>query len=135
MYAPHVFHGIRADVTVPESSTARESTCGASPRRANSSRYIRAGRTSATYWSPAIMLRPSPLAFTARISFPRESARATIGAMMRRRKPACSITAPKDSAPRISQIVVKNPAIPPRENSVSIASFPVLLTNPVAIAA
>src|SRR5439155_2469040 len=52
MYAPHVFQGTSTEVTVPESSTARESTSGASPRRANSFRYIRAGRTSATYWSP-----------------------------------------------------------------------------------
>ena len=31
-----MFHGTRTEVTVPESSTARDSTCGASPRRANS---------------------------------------------------------------------------------------------------
>src|SRR4051794_22223427 len=78
MYAPHVFHGTSTDVTVPESSTARESTSGARPRRANSPRKARAGRTSATYWSPAITFIPTPLAFTARISRPRERARATI---------------------------------------------------------
>ena len=38
MYAPHVFQGTSGDVTVPESSTARLSTCGARPRRRNSSR-------------------------------------------------------------------------------------------------
>ena len=59
-----MFHGTRTEVTVPESSTARDSTWGASPRRANSLRNIRAGRTSATYWSPAITLRPMPLALT-----------------------------------------------------------------------
>src|SRR5438034_2895072 len=49
MYAPHVFQGTSTDVTVPESSTARESTSGASPRRSNSRRNMRAGKTSATY--------------------------------------------------------------------------------------
>src|SRR6266550_5312606 len=70
MYAPHVFQGTSTDVTVPESSTARDSTSGAIPRRANSFRYIRAGRTSATYWSPAMTFRPMPLRFTARMSPP-----------------------------------------------------------------
>ena len=54
MYAPQVFQGTSGEVTVPESSTARVSTSGASPRRSNSSRNMRAGRTSATYWSPAV---------------------------------------------------------------------------------
>ena len=36
MYAPHVFHGTSTEVTVPESSTARESVSGARPRRSNS---------------------------------------------------------------------------------------------------
>ena len=70
MYAPHVFHGTSGEVTVPESSTARLSTSGASPRRSNSSRNIRLGRTSATYWSPAVTFRLIALAFTARIRLP-----------------------------------------------------------------
>ena len=77
MYAPQVFQGTRTEVTVPESSTARERTSGARPRRANSSRNMRAGRTSATYWSPAMTLSPTPLLFTARISWPRVRARVT----------------------------------------------------------
>ena len=40
-----MFQGTSTEVTVPESSTARESTCGASPRRANSPRKVRAGST------------------------------------------------------------------------------------------
>ena len=44
------------------------------------------------------------------------------------------MTAAKDSAPSTSQTVVSMLAIPPRENSSSIASLPVLLTKPVAIA-
>ena len=52
MYAPHVFHGTSGEVTVPESSTARLRTCGARPRLRNSPRNIRAGSTTATYWSP-----------------------------------------------------------------------------------
>src|SRR3954451_5475661 len=58
MYAPHVFHGTSTDVTVPESSTARDSTCGASPRRSNSPVNMRAGSTSATYWEPAMTASP-----------------------------------------------------------------------------
>lgn len=49
MYAPHVFHGTRTEVTVPESSTARDSDSGARPRRSNSPWNILLGRTSATY--------------------------------------------------------------------------------------
>ncbi len=43
--------------------------------------------------------------------------------------------APKPSAPRISQTVISIPLIPPREKSESMASMPVVETNPVAIAA
>ena len=67
-----MFHGTSGEVTVPESSTARLSTCGARPLRRNSSRNIRAGRTSATYWSPAVTLSPIALEFTARIRLPRD---------------------------------------------------------------
>ena len=38
IYAPQVFHGMSGEVTVPESSTARDSIRGARPRRANSAR-------------------------------------------------------------------------------------------------
>ena len=38
MYAPQLFHGTSGEVTVPESSTARDSIRGAMPRLANSSR-------------------------------------------------------------------------------------------------
>jgi len=41
--------------------------------------------------------------------------------------------AANDSAASTSQIVVSRLAIPPRENSWSIAAFPLLLTKPVAI--
>src|SRR5215211_5962712 len=115
MYAPHVFHGTSGDVTVPESSTARLSTCGASPLRRNSSRYIRAGRTSATYWSPAVTLRPIPLEFTASMRLPRDLARVTIGRSSRSRKPACSRIAANAIAASTSQTVVSRLAIPPRE--------------------
>lgn len=130
-----MFHGTRTEVTVPESSTARDSTCGASPRRANSPRNMRAGSTTATYWSPATTFSPIPLALTAPISEPRRLTRSTIGASSRWRKPACSSTAANDSAPRISQTVVSRLAIPPRENRSSIGSTPELLTKPVAMAA
>jgi hypothetical protein len=55
--------------------------------------------------------------------------------MTRSRNPACSITAPNDSAPSTSQTVVSMPAIPPLEKRSSTAGTPVLLENPVAIAA
>ena len=38
MYAPQLFHGTSGEVTVPASSTARDSIRGAMPRRANSTR-------------------------------------------------------------------------------------------------
>ena len=68
------------------------------------------------------------------ISVPRRLARATIGASSRCRKPACSMTAAKDSAPRISHTVVNMLAMPPRENSSSTFGAPLLLTKPVAMA-
>ena len=90
---------------MPESSTARDSTCGASPRLANSPRNIRAGRTSATYWSPAITFRPTPL----RVDRERSATRAPGARDDRleqplRGSPACSITAANESAPSTSQI-------------------------------
>ena len=79
-------------------------------------------------------LSPMPLRLTARISRPRVRARATIGRSSRSRKPACSSTAANDRAPSTSHTVVSRLAIPPRENNSSMTSFPVLLTNPVAMA-
>ena len=38
MYAPQLFHGTSGEVTVPVSSTVRDSIRGARPRRANSAR-------------------------------------------------------------------------------------------------
>ncbi len=134
MYAPQVFHGTSGEVTVPESSTARLSTCGARPLRRNSSRNIRAGRTSATYWSPAATLSPIALEFTARIRLPRDLALVTTGCRSRSRKPACSRIAANAIAASTSHTVVRRLAIPPRENSASIGSIPLLLTKPVAIA-
>src|SRR6478735_1120664 len=134
MYAPQVFHGTSTEVTVPESSTARLSTWGASPRRANSVRNVRAGSTTATYWSPAITFRPIPLLLTAATSDPRRLVRDTIGSSRRWRKPACSMTAANDRAPSTSQIVVSRLAIPPRVKRSSMGATPELLTNPVAIA-
>ena len=64
MYAPQLFHGTSGDVTVPESSTARDSIRGASPRLANSRGRSRLGMTIATYWSPAMMFRPMQVAMT-----------------------------------------------------------------------
>src|SRR4030095_1106052 len=87
MYAPQVFHGTSTDVTVPESSTARDSTCGARPRLENSPRNMRAGSTSATYWSPATTFSPTPLELTARISEPRRLVLVTIGSRIRCRNP------------------------------------------------
>ena len=108
---------------------------GASPRSANSTRKIRLGITTAMYWSPARMFRPIAVAATVRISFVAERARATTGRMRRSRKPACSMTAAKLSAPRMSQTVVSMLDMPPRENKLSMASFPLVETKPVAIAA
>ena len=62
-------------------------------------------------------------------------AQATAGRSRRSRKPASSMIAAKLNAPRISQTVVSIDAIPPREKSASIVSFPVVDTNPLAIAA
>ena len=61
-----------------------------------------------------------PLPLTAAISEPRRRVRGTIGSSSRWRKPACSITAANDRAPRTSQIVVSMLAMPPRENRSSI---------------
>ena len=54
--------------------------------------------------------------------------------MSRSRNPASSMIAAKESAPSTSQIVMSIDAMPPRENSESIVSLPVLDTNPVASA-
>ena len=69
------------------------------------------------------------------MSEPRRRARDTIGSSSRCRKPARSITAANESAPRTSQIVVSMLAMPPRENRSSIWGTPESLTKPVAIAA
>ena len=91
--------------------------------------------TIATYWSPAMMLSPIAVPMTAAIRAPVDFARATTGSMSRPRNPALSAIAAKLSAPSTSQIVDSIDDIPPRENSVSIASLPGLETNPLAIAA
>ena len=49
MYAPQLFQGTSTDVTVPVSSTVRESILGASPRSRKTLRYTRLGSTTATY--------------------------------------------------------------------------------------
>ena len=95
---------------------------------------MRAGRTSATYWSPAVTFSQIPLALTARIRLPRDFARVTIGRRSRSRKPACSRIAANAIAASTSQTVVSRLAIPPREKSASISSTPLWLTKPVAIA-
>ena len=48
-------HGISADVGIPEAPTARDSTTGASPRSAIAFLNMRAGRTTAMYWSAVTM--------------------------------------------------------------------------------
>jgi hypothetical protein len=134
MYAPQLFQGTSGDVTVPASSTVRDSIRGAIPRFANSARYTRLGMTMATYWSPAMTFSPIAVPMTAAISRPVERAAARTGRISRSRNPACSITAAKDRAPSTSQIVLSIDAIPPREKSASIVSLPVCDTNPVASA-
>ena len=96
---------------------------------------MRAGRTTATYWSPATAFSPTPLELTARMSWPRVLARATIGSSSLARKPACSTIAAYDNAARTSQIVVRKLAIPPREKSSSTGAIPLALSKPVAMAA
>src|SRR3981081_294866 len=106
MYAPQLFHGTSGDVTVPESSTVRDSIRGASPPRAKASLQARLGSTSDPYWSPAITFNPKHVPTTVAISHPADFARATTGEMSRSRKPAASMTAAKLSAPKISHTVV-----------------------------
>ena len=72
---------------------------------------------------------------TVAASAPPDFALASTLLMSRSRNPACSMIAPKPSAPRISQTVLNIPLIPPREKSESMASIPVVETKPVAIAA
>ena len=96
---------------------------------------MRPGRTTATYWSPAIAFSPTPLEFDGEDQLRRvDCARATIGRRSRSRKPACSTIAAYDSAARTSQIVVRKLAIPPREKSSSTGAIPLALSKPVAIA-
>src|SRR3954463_10682545 len=100
MYAPQLFQGTNADVTVPELDTARDSIRGAIQRSRKTRRYTRLGITTATYWSPAMMLSPIDVPTTASMSVPVDLARWTIGVTRRFRKPAFSTTAAYDRAPR-----------------------------------
>ena len=135
MYAPQLFHGTSGEVTVPASSTVRDSMRGAIPRFSNSARYTRLGMTIATYWSPAMTFRPMQVPITAAIRRPVDLAPARMGRMRRSRNPASSMIAAKERAPSTSQIVFSIDAMPPREKSASIVSLPVLDTKPVARAA
>ena len=65
-----MFHGTSTEVTVPESSTALRQHLGRQPAPLELLAEHPAGRTSATYWSPAITFKPIPLALTARIRLP-----------------------------------------------------------------
>ena len=49
MYAPHVFHGMSTDVSVPASSSVRDRFFGSSRRRSYSARNIRPGSTIEMY--------------------------------------------------------------------------------------
>ncbi len=91
--------------------------------------------TMATYWSPAMMFRPMQVATTEAMSRPVDFAPARTGRMSRSRKPASSMIAAYDRAPRTSQMVNSIDDIPPREKSASIVSFPLSSTNPFARAA
>ena len=121
-------------MTVPVSSTVRESMRGARPRRANSVRNTRLGRTTATYWSPATTLSPALVAATDVIAPASVWARSMIGAIRRLRKPASSMMAAKLSAPRMSQTVVSMLDMPPLENRSSIVAFPLADSKPLASA-
>ena len=87
------------------------------------------------YWSAAMTLRPKAVPMTVATSAPPDLAFATTPWTSLLRNPACSMIAPKPSAPRISQTVFSIPLIPPPEKSASMFSLPVVETKPVAIAA
>lgn len=53
-----MFHGISGEVTVSESSSARERLMAARPRRAYSNLYMRSGKIIEMYWSAVIILAP-----------------------------------------------------------------------------
>ena len=55
-YAPQVFHGINADVTVPESSSVLLKFSGARFRSLYAFENIFPGITIAKYWSEAVKL-------------------------------------------------------------------------------
>jgi hypothetical protein len=80
-------------------------------------------------------LRPKAVKSTVAASAPPDFALVSTLVISLSRNPACSMIAPKPSAPRISQTVVNIPLMPPREKSESMAGIPVAETNPVAIAA
>ena len=131
MYAPQLFHGTSGEVTVPVSSTVRDSMRGRAPG-GRTRLDTRLGRTSATYWSPATTLRPMAVPATELIRARSEWATRTSGAMSRLRKPASSMIAAKHIAPRMSHTVVSMLAMPPRENRSSIVALPLTETKPVA---
>ena len=62
-----------------------------------------------------------------------EWATRTSGAISRLRKPASSMIAAKQIAPRISQTVVSMLDMPPREKRSSMVALPLADTKPVAI--
>ena len=94
---------------------ARE-PCGASSRRANSLRYIRAGSTSATYWSPAMTLRPRPLALTASDQRAASFVHARRAAAISRQEAGVLHDRGEGERAGISQTVVRRLAMPPGEN-------------------
>ena len=85
---------------------------------------MRAGSTMAIYWSPPMIFETREVAITVAMSPPADFARWMIGSISRLLKPAKSITAPKDIAPMISQMVVSMLLMPPPENSLSISGIP-----------
>lgn len=122
---PHVFQGIRTDVTVAESSADLDSKRPSCPIFLYTSLYIEHERIIEMYWSLVTMFR----------SIPVQTVDATRPNVLRMKRmttevmlwsiPLATITPPKHMAQRMSQMVLSIPAIPPVDTRSLRVALPV----------
>ncbi len=124
--APQVFHGIRTEVTVPESSGERLSNSGLKPMSRNFLAYILPGMTIDRYWSEAVMLKKRHVATVEPTSVPALWTNFIRFPVIVFSMPQASMMPPKTIAHIMSQTVLSMPAIPRVHISSSTEGSPVV---------
>ncbi len=130
MNTPHVFHGMRADVTVPALSSALESVFGWRPISLYVSAYILPGITIEIYCSGIVALLRRQVSSVVRTSVPGVFAMLTIFLTRTSSMPVSSMIPPNIIAIIVRAIELIMLTIPPDESSESSASTPVSLVFP-----